>query len=69
MKTRNWHRRNLAAAQEVDTTATVCSGGDAFVFVQIRLKSDLGNLNLTMTPAETRDLIAQLTHCVSRYGG
>ena len=67
LKIRNWHKRNTRAAKEIETTATVCNGGALDCFVQIRLVSSLGNLNLTLTPTEAMELSAQINHCFSRY--
>lgn len=68
MKVRNWHKRNTQAAHDIDATFFCSNGGDASPHVQIVLRAeDRGRLLVTMTPRETRKLIAELHHCVCRY--
>lgn len=67
MLIRNWHKRNVRSAQKVEATAYVSNGGDQHPHVQVTARSERGRLLITMKPSEARKLIAELTHCVSRY--
>ncbi|MEC7580992.1 MAG: hypothetical protein VYC85_01165 [Pseudomonadota bacterium] len=68
MKIRNWHKRQLRGANEIESTATVSNGGEQWRHVQISFRSDeKGSLRATMTPEEAAELRDQLNHCIARY--
>ncbi len=67
-RVRNWHKRNLAAADERVATVTVCGNHtpeNQHLQIVIRNTRDQ-RLLVTFTPEEARQFVAQVQHCMER---
>ena len=67
-RVRNWHKRNLAAAEERVATVTVCGNaapGNEHLQLVVRNSKDQRIL-VTFTPEEALQFAAMVEHCMSR---
>lgn len=70
---RNWHKRNLYAANKLPVSLMchaqgIAEGTPGGAYFQIRVRSDdKGSLMIIMTPQQAVDFLRQVQHCTERF--